>query len=130
MPWDAALPSFGFTTGTPWLPPGPAHGALAVSLQEGDTSAPLAFARALIKARKAHPALRLGDLELLDAPAPVLAFIRRHEDETICCVFNLSRAPVSYRIARAVPLALGCGAARLEGDRLTLAPLTAWFGLL
>ena len=36
MPWDARQPNLGFTTGTPWLPLGPAHAALAVSAQEGD----------------------------------------------------------------------------------------------
>ena len=31
MPWDAAKPDLGFSSGTPWLPLGPAHAALAVA---------------------------------------------------------------------------------------------------
>ena len=36
MPWDAAKPNLGFSSGTPWLPPGPDHAALAVAAQERD----------------------------------------------------------------------------------------------
>jgi alpha-glucosidase len=133
MPWDAALPNFGFTTGIPWLPLGPAHGALAVSVQEEDAASPLHFARALLKARKAYPALRLGELELLDAPAPLLAFRRSRDDQTILCVFNLGRARATFSakgIAAARPLGLGCGEAKIAGDTVTLGPLAVWFAIL
>jgi alpha-glucosidase len=96
MPWDAAAPNLGFTRGVPWLPLGRDHRALAVSAQEKDAASPLNFARAMLKARKNHPALRLGSLALLDSPDRVLAFIREHEDERILCVFNLSDEPRSF----------------------------------
>ena len=60
MPWDAAKPNLGFSSGTPWLPLGPEHRALAVSEQEEDPASALAFTRKLLAARKAHPALRDG----------------------------------------------------------------------
>ena len=58
MPWDADKPNLGFSSGTPWLPLGPSHAALAVSVQEKDPASPLAFARTMLKARKDHPSLR------------------------------------------------------------------------
>ena len=130
MPWDAGAPHLGFTSGTPWLPLGPAHAALAVSVQEKDAASPLQFTRRLIKARKDHRALRLGWLTLLEAPAPLLAFIREGEGERILCVFNLSDLPQSL-----------CNAHARHGARFRYAakpnpvtaesswvPGSAWFG--
>jgi alpha-glucosidase len=96
MPWDAAAPNLGFTSGTPWLPLGETHRPLAVSRQEGDAQSTLNFARAFLAKRKASAALRLGAIEALDAPAPVLAFTRTHEGERVRCVFNMSGEAASY----------------------------------
>src|SRR6185312_5320592 len=82
MPWDAGKPNLGFSSGTPWLPLGPAHASLAVSMQEGDPASILTFARNMLKARKDHASFRDADLTLLDANLPLLAF-RRGE---ILCV--------------------------------------------
>jgi len=133
MPWDAEAPNLGFTSGTPWLPLGPAHRALAVSRQDGDASSTLAFARRFLAARHASPALRLGDIEFLDAPTPVLAFRRDGKGESVLCVFNMSRAPAEFReplLARAQAADWGCGQAALKSGALALAPLAAWFGRL
>src|ERR1700761_6480233 len=62
MPWDSRKPNLGFSTGTPWLPLGPSHAALAVSVQEKDPASTLAFARTMLQARKDHPNLRDADL--------------------------------------------------------------------
>jgi alpha-glucosidase len=129
MPWDAAAPHLGFTTGTPWLPLGPEHEALAVSRQEQNPDSALAFTRALLAARKAHPALRRGTLELLDGP--LLAFVREAEGEKIVCAFNLTAAEVAMALpGRARPLGLENGTATLEGLKLTLGPDACWLGLL
>ena len=125
MPWDASKPQLGFSTGTPWLPPGPAHAALAVSVQEKDAASPLAYTRTLLAARKVHPTLREGDLKLRDAP--LLAFTR----DDILCVFNLTAEPLAWQdlmIAGARKLDFGTGEANAQGDTLTLGPLSAWFG--
>jgi alpha-glucosidase len=129
MPWDAGKANLGFSSGTPWLPLGPQHKALAVSEQERDPRSALAATRELLAARKASPALLHGSLTLL--PAPLLAFIREHEAEKIVCVFNLSGAEVVFDLpapAKALPFAVG-GAA-LSGTRLTLSPFSAWAGNL
>ncbi len=96
MPWDAEAPQLGFTTGTPWLPLGAAHKPLAVSRQDRDKDSTLNFARAFLKQRKASAALRLGSIEALDAPAPILSFARIHESERVVCTFNMSDEEVTH----------------------------------
>ncbi len=96
MPWDADALHLGFTSGTPWLPLGETHRPLAVSRQDGDAQSTLNFARAFLAKRKASAALRLGAIEALDAPAPILAFTRTHEGERVTCVLNMSGEEASY----------------------------------
>jgi alpha-glucosidase len=129
MPWDGDAPHMGFTVGTPWLPLGPGHAALAVSRQARDPDSTLAYARRLMAARKEHPALRLGTQELL--PEPGLAFIRRAGAEAIVCAFNPDAAEIVLDLPDAGrDLGLGTGAVHAEGGRLRLGPRSAWFGLL
>ncbi len=130
MPWDAGAPQLGFTTGSPWLPLGPAHRALAVSEQEKDAGSPLAYARRFLAARKQHAPLKTGDMEFLAAPAPILAYSRSEAAERLLCVFNMSRQPAQLavgKLGRLDPTDLGCGEAALDGGRLELCPLAALF---
>jgi alpha-glucosidase len=127
MPWDGSA-NLGFTRGTPWLPPGPDHAGLAVAVQEADPGSALFHARAMLAARKAHPALRTGTLELLDAP---LAFVRAEGRQRIVCAFNLTETAREMALPGPVkPLAFGTGDATVEDRRLCLGPHTAFFGLL
>ena len=127
MPWDAAKPNLGFSSGTPWLPLGPGHAEFTVATQEQNSRSTLAFARAALAFRKTHPSLRDADLELLEAPLPLLAF-RRGE---ILCVFNLGREARSWAMpADATPMDLETGDVALSGRALMLGPLSAWFGRL
>jgi alpha-glucosidase len=133
MPWNGAAPQMGFTTGTPWLPPGPAHAALSVAAQEGDANSVLSYARRLLGLRRASAALRLGDLALIEAPLPLIAFLRRAEGQTLICVFNLGSEPARFScppLARAEPLDWGCGRVAFSPTGLNLGPLSAWFGTL
>jgi alpha-glucosidase len=93
MPWQADTDNLGFSTGLPWLPAAPEHAGLTADAQEADDASPLALARALIALRAAEPALRLGDIEFQDAPAPMLAFTRELGETVILCVFNMSAEP-------------------------------------
>lgn len=131
MPWDAKLKNLGFTKGAPWLPLGAAHKALAVSKQEADPDSVLAYARRLFAGRRSSAALILGDVTVAESPPPVLAFVRRHEDENVLCVFNMSREPQRFErdgLAAARVLEIGCGTVKRESDELRLGPLSAWFG--
>jgi len=133
MPWDAAQPGMGFSRGTPWLPLGPDHAALSVEAQECDMGSNLEYARLLLAARRASSALRLGTQVLLDAPLPLIAFLREHGDEKLLCIFNLGPEVVHFsdnQAARALTVLKGCGEVTETADGLTLGPRSAWFGIL
>jgi alpha-glucosidase len=128
MPWDAPKPNLGFSGSAPWLPLGPDHATLAVSVQQADANSTLAYARALLKTRKTLPAMIDGELELLDAPDPVIAFLRGGK---ILCLFNLGDEARTWALPRpASEITMGTGGAGLEGGVLTLPPSSAWFGQL
>jgi alpha-glucosidase len=126
MPWDAGAPSLGFSSDTPWLPLGPDHATLAVSQQDGDPASALAYTRALMAVRKAHPALHHGSLTLLDGP---LAFLREAEGEQIVCVFNPGEGEITQTLPAPLRvLPCGTGPAKVSGTTLTLGPRSAFFG--
>jgi alpha-glucosidase len=130
MPWDAAARNLGFSTGTPWLPLGPAHKALAVSEQEGNADSPLEFARHFLAGRKKSRALKLGDVKFLDAEKPILAFIREADGEHMLCIFNLGREDASFThplVAQSRVVGLGCGNSMDQGPTLYLGPLACRF---
>jgi alpha-glucosidase len=126
MPWDAAKPHLGFTTGSPWLPLGPQHARLAASEQEKEPGSALGFFRSMMKRRLDEPVLRDGDLRLLDAPLPLIAFVRGGK---MLCVFNLGPEEVRWTAPQAAP-AFSLGDAAQENGRLVLGPFSAWQGLL
>ena len=86
-------------TGQPWLPAAPEHAELTVAAQEADPDSALALSRALIALRKAHPALRLGDIAFRDASAPMAVFERTGEGERLLCAFNLGDGPAPADLA-------------------------------
>ncbi len=104
LPWRAEAVNCGFSTGAPWLPLGPDHGALAVDAQEADPGSLLHLTRACLALRRAHPALRHGDAALLHQDAQLIAFARDADGEALVCLFNLSdrAAPWPATIAAAV----------------------------
>lgn len=97
FPWLAAGREAGFSTGQPWLPMDPAHVALALERQERDPVSTLVFTRRALAVRRAMPALRMGTLDVLEAPEPLLAFERCLAGERCVCVYNLGDQPVSWR---------------------------------
>jgi alpha-glucosidase len=130
MPWNDAAPNLGFTSGAPWLPLAPEHRELAVSLQERDPQSTLSYARRLIAVRKESNALRLGDIEFLETPAPVLAFLRAHGDDRVLCVFNMSSGEAAFSnelLARAVPLPVCTGNFCVNNGALSLSPYAVCF---
>lgn len=130
MPWDAGLANLGFSEHEPWLPAAAEHAALTVADQEADPDSNLAFARQMIALRKASPALTYGELTFLDAPDPVLAFVRREGEEAVACIFNLSGEPRFVELPQVAGGALHplrAADADLRGGSLGLAPWAATF---
>jgi len=96
MPWVGDAPDLGFGSRDPWLPIGPDHAALAVDRQEADAHSLLHFTRAAIALRRAHPALRTGDLTLIGEDEQVIAFERREGEERLLVAINLSSERVDW----------------------------------
>jgi alpha-glucosidase len=124
MPWDADQPNLGFSAGTPWLPLGEVHRALAVSRQTAQKESSLNWTKRVLAARKQSRALRLGEIAFLDIPAPALAFVREFEGERVLCAFNMSAEPAKLPdrlFSAAKPLLESDGVTR-SAEALVLAP--------
>lgn len=127
MPWVAGAANAGFTDGSPWLPVSSDHAAHAVSVQESDPASPLNRVRAFLGWRRGLPVLCKGEIAFLDAPEGVVAFTRRHGDETVLCAFNMGAEPVAFSVPPSTALQGHGFGGRLEGHTLHLEPLDAGF---
>lgn len=97
MPWAAGAPQAGFSTANrTWLKLDPVHTGFAVDAQAADPASTLAYARALLALRRVHPALVMGDIELIDSPEDILAFRRHADGDSVLCVFNLGEAALRW----------------------------------
>ena len=132
MPWRDA-PQGGFTDGTPWLPLDGRHRRLSVETQEGDETSPLNRFRRFLQWRRRRPAMKWGDIRLLDVPEPLLAIERRFGDDVVLAVFNLGSEPVTVPLP--VDRARACNdhglpSGRAEHGLLRLPGYSAWFAEL
>jgi glycosidase len=95
MQWTGEA-SAGFTTGTAWRAPGSDFETKNVATQSADPNSLLSFYRELIRIRNNHVALRVGDLQLIDAGnRSVFASLRDSREETVLVLINMSASPVS-----------------------------------
>ncbi len=127
LPWTPDGPGLGFSTGTPWAPLPPSYGPLAISLQDADPSSLRGHVRQLIALRRAHPALRRGEVQLLqldgDLAHQALAWVARDPEtgERLLVVASFAAegaaliVPVSWRGAGEALLGVGPSADRLTG---------------
>jgi alpha-glucosidase len=102
IPWTD-IDGAGFSGGKPWLPIPPQHRTLAVSRQESDPDSVLSGFRAFMRWRKTQPALRTGAIRFLDAPEPVLMFVRADAQRQLLVVLNLGAEPLSLPLPAATP---------------------------
>jgi alpha-glucosidase len=96
MPWQSKAPHAGFTTGTPWLPLGPDHLALAVDQQQEQAGSLLTLTHRLIALRNSYEALRSGSMTILVAENSLLVFERVSGDQHIICAYNLGGTPLDW----------------------------------
>ncbi|HEU4812902.1 MAG TPA: alpha-glucosidase family protein [Xanthomonadaceae bacterium] len=142
MPWDDGVQA-GFTqAATAWLPIPEAHLARNVAAQERDPGSVLHAVRAFLRWRAGHPALVAGDIRMLEAAEPVLAFLRGEELAAVAAptggamlvAFNLSAEAVEWTLPggmRATPVdAPGVTPGTLDGSRLSLPPRGVFYGTL
>lgn len=99
MQWDAS-PNAGFTSpdATPWLPLAPDYADVNVAGQAEDPDSILTLTRDLLRMRREHPVLHLGDFEPYGpTPDGVFAFRRIGPTGRLNVLLNLTAEP------RAVP---------------------------
>jgi alpha-glucosidase len=97
VPWNPE-PDHGWGE-APWLPFPPDSSSANASVQREDPGSVLHLYRRLLAARKASPALQLGDLSLLPAPDGVLAWRRDFEGDLRIVVVNFKEEAVGFPIA-------------------------------
>ncbi|MBI1327640.1 MAG: alpha-glucosidase [Alphaproteobacteria bacterium] len=99
IPWERDAHNAGFSAeGKPWLPVYEPHHKWAVDAQEEDPTSVLHFARAFLACRKNTPALKFGDIGILETPDNIIAFTRSDATTTLLCVFNAGDAEVKWGI--------------------------------
>jgi alpha-glucosidase len=89
MQWDAG-PNAGFTRGEPWLPVSSDYTAMNVAAQTADPRSMLSLYRALLRLRRAQPALSVGNYVPVSATEGVLAYERRHAGTKLLIGLNFS----------------------------------------
>ena len=134
MPWNGES-NGNFTQGTPWLPVPASHRERAVARQEVDPESVLHATRHFLRWRSSQPALVEGDIRFLDAPEPVLAFVRRGGGQSLLVVFNLSAKEVTWTLPPEYGIAYtkdghGLLSGRLAGSRLDLPPRGCFYACL
>ena len=78
-----------FGTGRPWLPVAVEHLPVSVNAQEDDNRSMLNFCRRLIAFRNAHPVVRTGALDVVEARDDYISLMRSKGATRIFCAFNL-----------------------------------------
>jgi alpha-glucosidase len=96
MPWIAAAAHGAFSTSKPWLPLGPDHLAMAVDVQEQDATSLLHLSRKFMAFRRAHEALFIGQIKVVQASDDLLVFERITKDQHLLCVFNLGSTTLHW----------------------------------
>jgi glycosidase len=102
MQWSAEAGA-GFTSGKPWIALNSDYATKNVAVQENDPDSLLNHYRSLIALRRETPALRTGEVILLETGSPaVYAILRQTENQTALVLINLGKQPVSqYKLSLA-----------------------------
>ena len=109
----------GFTAGTAWRAVNSDYTTKNVAAQSADPNSLLSFYRELIRIRNNHAALRVGDLELVDAGnRSVFASLRVSREEAVLVLINMNSSPVN-------DYALELESSPLSGD-YTVTPLLGY----
>lgn len=96
MQWDNSK-NAGFTTGDPWLPLAENYQRLNVAAQREEQHSMLSFYRRLIQLRQQEAALNVGDYVPVVTSGPLVAYIRKGENNQYMVVLNLSHKPCTLR---------------------------------
>ena len=98
MQWTDGV-NGGFSATKPWLPVPPSAATHNVSSEMKDPNSVLSFYRRLLALRRKEPALLDGDyLAMKESDPNVLAYARRHKDESVLVVLNMSGAEQKVKL--------------------------------
>ena len=97
MPWSDDMHG-GFSDAAPWLPVHDTHRARSVAAQHADAASTLNATRAFLAFRRTRHALVDGAIRFIDAPEPVLAFVRGEGMDAVLVVFNLGANAVYWHL--------------------------------
>jgi alpha-glucosidase len=98
MQWNAERYA-GFSTVEPWLPLAGDHRSRNVENARNDATSIYGLYRRLIAARRAHPALALGDYRPIVASGDLILYVREHRDERVLVALNLGAEPIAARLS-------------------------------
>lgn len=134
IPWEQYADFSGFSQVSPWLPIAASHRALAVDLQEADSHSVLHGYRQFLAWRKRYPVLITGEIEFLDAPEPLLVFVRTLGEQKLLVCFNLLDTEIQWAL-KEVKLQQelaghGLKSAQWQGDSLMFSAYASFYALL
>lgn len=98
MVWEREHENGGFSDSDTWLPVPEVHRNMAVSTQEGQEKSVLEHYKHFTRFRREQAPLVKGTLTDIAVIGEVLSFVRRHDNETIYCAFNLGSERVRCEI--------------------------------
>ncbi|ODR87415.1 alpha-glucosidase [Shewanella xiamenensis] len=134
MPWEQHADFAGFSQVTPWLPVTSEHRALAVDVQEADPASMLHGYRQFLAWRKGYPILIEGEIAFLDAPEPLLVFVRKLGEQKLLVCFNLLDTETQLSLAglklQQELTGHGLKTAHLQGDNLIFSAYASFYALL
>ncbi|MDF2179022.1 alpha-glucosidase family protein [Aliiglaciecola sp. CAU 1673] len=99
FPWQSDAVNGGFSTHKPWLPMPSQHLSYALDKQEHQADSVLNSFRRFMAWRKTQSALVKGSIQFIDAPEPVLAFVRESGDQRLLVCINLEKDKVAFETA-------------------------------
>ena len=95
MQWSGEK-NAGFTTGSPWFQVDPNYLQVNVSDEMKDPASLFSHYKALIGLRNAHPALRIGSMNIVSSGNPGLfASLRVSSTEAMLVLINLTNTPIN-----------------------------------
>jgi alpha-glucosidase len=90
-----------FTDGEPWLPVESGISGLNIAAQLQDPTSLLSFYRALLRLRRAEPALSAGEVAIVEASDTVLAYERNHDGHRLLVALNFRNDAATIQVGQA-----------------------------
>ncbi|MDQ0199243.1 alpha-glucosidase [Neobacillus ginsengisoli] len=117
MQWNSDM-NVGFSEGNPWITIPEGAYDVNVADQQSDPDSMLSFYKSLLKLRKEHSALRLGEYQILGNEAGLVYFVRTDDSGKIRIVLNFTDKPRRLEVRSDVKLLLSTKRTSLESGRM------------